>query len=65
MHAVSFSASGDQLAFVGHNSTVYVADAARDMVCSILSQLCVCLLYYQINFMHKKLMYNRNAPVPF
>lgn len=32
VHDVSFSSSGDQLAWVAHNSGVYVADAAQGKV---------------------------------
>ena len=31
MHDVSFSAGGDQLAWVGHDSSVSVANAAADI----------------------------------
>jgi actin related protein 2/3 complex subunit 1A/1B len=36
VHSVSFSASGDRLAFVGHDSTVYVVDAPNSQqLCSV------------------------------
>lgn len=36
MHSVCFSASGDRVAWVGHDSSVSVADASKGMAVSII-----------------------------
>ena len=36
VHAVSFSASGDKVAWVGHDSSISVADAAKGMGVSVI-----------------------------
>lgn len=36
MHSVSFSSSGDRVAWVGHDSSISVADAARGMSISVI-----------------------------
>ena len=36
MHSVNFNSSGDKLAWVGHDSSISVADAAKEMAVSVV-----------------------------
>lgn len=36
MHSVSFSATGDRVAWVGHDSSISVADATKGMAVSVI-----------------------------
>lgn len=36
MHSVSFSSTGDRVAWVGHDSSISVADASKGMLVSVI-----------------------------
>ena len=56
VHSVSFSADGNKLAWVGHDSSISVADATRDMATHKLKTQ-VCCDFYNFFFRYPKIKF--------